>query len=111
MLGGCGVRAVMDYIDSGKRERIGMKTIVQLAGLVLLGMLPLVSGCFTLVAAGGAAYRELASARVLQGREAWAPMAFVDGLLVCRDAEEMVCLDLRVGGRATTEDTESTEGH
>ena len=40
-------------------------------------------------------YERLARARVLHGREAWAPMALVDGRLVLRDFEEMICLDVR----------------
>ena len=37
----------------------------------------------------------LARAKVLPGHEAWAPMAFADGLLLVRDSSELRCLDLR----------------
>lgn len=40
-------------------------------------------------------YEEIARARVLQGHEAWAPMAIAGGLLLARDFTRMVCLDLR----------------
>lgn len=94
--------------SSGKTTRFGLGPFMIVNDRLLVMR---DDGTLTMAAADGAAYRELASASVLHGREAWAPMAFVDGLLVCRDAEEMVCLDLRVGGRATTESTESTEGN
>jgi len=45
------------------------------------------------VGAGG--YKELARAKVLDGNQAWGPMAFADGRLIVRDLTEMVCLDLR----------------
>ena len=45
------------------------------------------------VASGG--YRELARAKVLDGNQAWGPMAFADGRLIVRDLTEMICLDLR----------------
>jgi len=39
--------------------------------------------------------RKLASRRVLDGHDAWAPMAFVNGRVLLRDATTMLCLDLR----------------
>ena len=36
----------------------------------------------------------LASAKVLAGPDAWAPLAFVDGLLLARDPAQMVCLQV-----------------
>jgi len=52
-------------------------------------------GLLTLLRTNGAAYVEEASARVLFGRDAWAPMALVEGRLLLRDAKQMICLDLR----------------
>ena len=52
------------------------------------------SGELIVADASPSGYRERARAKVLDGREAWAPMAFADGRLICRDMEEMVCLDL-----------------
>ena len=40
-------------------------------------------------------YDELASAPVLDGREAWAPIAIADGRMLVRDFGRMVCLDVR----------------
>ncbi len=55
------------------------------------------SGTLHLIGANPAAYRPLAKARVLEGPESWAPMAFADGRVLARDLHKLVCLDL--GGR------------
>jgi len=52
-------------------------------------------GLLRLVQATPAGYTELAQARVLQGPEAWAPMAMADGRLLVRDVIRIVCLDVR----------------
>lgn len=41
-------------------------------------------------------YVELDSYRVMEGVDAWAPMAVADGYLVMRDSKTMVCLDMAV---------------
>jgi outer membrane protein assembly factor BamB len=41
-------------------------------------------------------YLELDSYRVLEGHDAWGPLAIADGYLVMRDSKTMVCLDLAV---------------
>jgi outer membrane protein assembly factor BamB len=40
----------------------------------------------------GKSLKLLASAKVLPGPDAWAPLAFADGLLLARDPENLVCL-------------------
>jgi outer membrane protein assembly factor BamB len=40
------------------------------------------------------AYIELDSYRVLDGHDAWGPLAIADGYLVLRDSKTMVCLDI-----------------
>ena len=40
-------------------------------------------------------YRQLAEARVLDGHDAWGPMALAGGRLIVRDFKTMRCLDLR----------------
>lgn len=52
------------------------------------------TGVLTLAAASPDGFRPLAQARVLKGRESWAPMALVAGRLIVRDLERMVCLDV-----------------
>jgi outer membrane protein assembly factor BamB len=39
-------------------------------------------------------YIELDSYRVLEGHDAWGPLAIADGYMVMRDSKTMVCLDL-----------------
>lgn len=52
-------------------------------------------GLLSLVEASPAAYKRLAQAKVLDGHEAWAPMAIAGGRLLVRDLTRMVCLDVR----------------
>lgn len=44
------------------------------------------------------ACKPLGSARILDGVDAWAPMALVDGRLIVRDSRRRVCVDLRRKG-------------
>jgi len=55
-------------------------------------------GVLTLAEATLAGYRPLASARILDGQDSWAPMALVEGRLIARDSRRMVCVDLRGKG-------------
>jgi outer membrane protein assembly factor BamB len=41
-------------------------------------------------------YEELDSYRVIEGQDAWGPLAIADGYMVMRDSKTMVCLDLAV---------------
>jgi len=54
-------------------------------------------GRMTLVEISQDGYKELAKAQVLPGHDSWGPMAMADGLLIVRDFNHMVCLDLRAG--------------
>ncbi len=60
------------------------------------------SGTLRLLEANLSEYRELASAKLLNGPDVWAPMALSDGKLVLRDLTRMICIDL-VGPRVATE--------
>lgn len=51
-------------------------------------------GTLTLLEASPAECRQLARARVLDGQDAWGPMALADGRLLLRDLRRMVCLDV-----------------
>jgi len=53
------------------------------------------SGVLHLVEPSPDAYKELAQAGVLGGRQIWAPMALSQGKLVLRSQSEMKCLDVR----------------
>jgi hypothetical protein len=39
--------------------------------------------------------KPLASAKVLEGKQAWAPLALVDGKLLVRDQRQLKCFDVR----------------
>ena len=52
-------------------------------------------GILTLIGGSTESYQELATSKVLEGRDAWGPMAFADGRLLVRDSRSLVCLDLR----------------
>ena len=52
-------------------------------------------GVLTIAAASADTFTPLAQARVLTGKEAWAPMAMAAGRLLLRDSQRLVCLDMR----------------
>jgi len=58
------------------------------------------SGVLSLMAADRNGCRLLARADVMsgKGRDAWGPMALVDGLLLLRDSTRLYCLDVRATG-------------
>lgn len=53
------------------------------------------SGILYLVDPSPDGYKELAQAKVLVGRELWAPLALSDGKLLLRNQKELKCLDLK----------------
>ncbi|NLF38872.1 PQQ-like beta-propeller repeat protein [bacterium] len=53
------------------------------------------NGELTMARATTNAYIKLASAKIMDGKDAWGPFALVDGRLLMRDDKHMVCLDLR----------------
>ncbi|HEY3396978.1 MAG TPA: PQQ-binding-like beta-propeller repeat protein [Armatimonadota bacterium] len=77
---------------SGNTHRFGLG-----AYLIAGGRLYLVndSGTLTLAEASSSGYQQLAQAKVLNGPDAWGPMAMAGGLLLVRDLNRMVCLDVR----------------
>jgi outer membrane protein assembly factor BamB len=78
--------------ESGKTKRFGQWEAV------LLGdgkFFVLDENCrLYLVKASIEKYEELGQCKVLQGREAWAPMVLVGDRLLLRDSKMMVCLDV-----------------
>jgi outer membrane protein assembly factor BamB len=52
-------------------------------------------GVLTMIRASSKGYWELAQAKVLPGRDAWGPMALVNGRLLLRDWRRLICLDVR----------------
>ena len=54
-------------------------------------------GVLTLAQASPNGYVQLAEAKVLEGPEAWGPMALASGRLIVRDMNKMKCLDVSKG--------------
>ncbi len=51
-------------------------------------------GLLTLAEADTTGFKKLAQAKVLEGPDAWGPMALADGRLILRDMNRMICLDV-----------------
>lgn len=51
-------------------------------------------GTLTMVRASTTAYEELGRAQILDGRDAWGPLALAGRRLILRDSTRMVCLDI-----------------
>lgn len=77
---------------SGKTNRFGLGPYIVADGkfFVLSD-----DGILTIVKAGAEEYIQLGRAKVLDGVDAWAPMAIAGGRLLARDSRRMVCIDLR----------------
>ncbi len=56
-------------------------------------------GLLTMARAAPDGFVPLAQARVLQGHDAWGPMALAGGRLIVRDLTQMVCLDVKGEGQ------------
>jgi len=83
---------------SGSSNRFALGPLLAADGkLLVLSDMEGTAGTLFLIEAGTEGYRELARAKVLPGRDAWGPMALVNGKLLLRDRDRMVCL--RVGSR------------
>lgn len=52
-------------------------------------------GILTMIKADISQYTQLGQTRVLNGPDAWGPMAIVNGRLILRDLKKMICLDMR----------------
>jgi outer membrane protein assembly factor BamB len=55
-------------------------------------------GMLTIMQANTKELVQLAQAKILNGQDAWGPMALVNGRLVARDSRRMVCVDIRAAG-------------
>lgn len=82
---------------SGAQERFGLGPfLIADSKLFLLDD----DGTLTMAKATERGFERLARAKVLEGKESWAPMALADGHLLIRDYTQMVCLDLSEHGGA-----------
>jgi len=76
---------------SGATERFGLGPFMIADGKMLILE---DNGLLTMIEATAKEYVKLAQAKVLEGKEAWAPMALAGGRLLVRDYGQMKCLDL-----------------
>ena len=77
---------------SGAAKRFGLGPLLLADGLLLV--LDDQEGVLHMVEATPTGYNELAEAKLLQGHDAWGPMAMAAGRLILRDATTMVCVKL-----------------
>jgi len=79
---------------SGKTDRFGLGPY-----LVADDKLFVLSddGVLTMLRASPSGYSRLARAKVLEGVDAWGPMALVSGRLLLRDSRRLICLDVGAG--------------
>lgn len=77
---------------SGKTERYGLGPyIVADNKFYILND----DGTLAIAKAGGSKFELLDKTRVLEGQDAWGPLAIADGYLLMRDSKTMVCLDIQ----------------
>jgi outer membrane protein assembly factor BamB len=77
--------------ESGVAGKFGNGPLLMAQGMVLVMN---DNGLLTLAEASTNAFMRIAQAKVLDGPEAWGPMALADGRLILRDSKQMICLDL-----------------
>ena len=78
-------------MKSGKVNRFGLGPYMIADGkLFLLND----DGTLYILKADAKNYKEYDSFKVLDGVDAWAPLAVADGYMVLRDSKKMICIDL-----------------
>jgi len=77
---------------SGKTRRFGLGPYVVADGKFFIVD---DDGTLTIARAGKSAFQVLDQARVIEGQDAWGPIAIADGYLLMRDSKQMVCLDIK----------------
>jgi outer membrane protein assembly factor BamB len=78
---------------SGATRRFGLGPYLIADGLIFIMN---DSGVLTMVQATPTAYHEMGDIQILSGPDSWGPMAIAGGLLIARDLNRMVCLDMRL---------------
>ena len=77
--------------QSGSEHRFGLGPYLIADGLIYVMS---DNGVLTMAEAGPQGYKQLGRAQVLDGHDAWGPMALVGGRLLVRDVTRMTCLDI-----------------
>lgn len=85
-------------VDGEVKWKTGRELSLSLGSLLIADDLLFViggsSGVLHLVEASAKGFKQLAQAKLLGGREIWAPMALSDGKLIIRDQSQMKCVDV-----------------
>lgn len=81
-----------DVWSSGKEHRFGLGPYMIADGKIFLLN---DDGTLNIIKASSQSFQLLDQASIIQGHDAWAPLALANGYMVLRDAETMVCVDLR----------------
>lgn len=76
---------------SGKKDRFGLGPYILADGKFFI-----VSddGTLTIARASVSGFEVLDKKRIIEGQDAWGPIAIADGRLLMRDSKQMVCLDI-----------------
>jgi len=77
---------------SGKTQRFGLGPYIAADGKFFILS---DSGDLTIIEASTEGYIQLGQAKVLDGVDAWGPMAIAAGRLLARDSRRLVCIDVR----------------
>jgi len=77
--------------DSGPSETFGLGPLLMSGGMIFVMN---DSGKLTLIEASAARFDLLGEAQILDGREAWGPMALAGTRLIARDLTRVVCLEI-----------------
>ena len=85
-------------LDGKVKWKTGRQPHFERGNLILVDGVLLVmhgrGGTLHMVQPDPAGYKEIAQAKILSGRDIWAPMALADGKLVLRDQRQMKCLQV-----------------
>jgi len=77
---------------SGKKERFGLGPYILADGKFFIVD---DDGTLTIARASTKGFTVLDKKRIIEGQDAWGPIAIADGRLLMRDSKQMVCLDMR----------------
>jgi outer membrane protein assembly factor BamB len=89
----CDPQDCTNYLwTSGKTHRFGLGPYILADGkLFILDD----NGTLTITKITSNGLNVLDEARIIEGQDAWGPIAIADGFLLMRDSKKMVCLDMR----------------
>lgn len=78
--------------ETGAKPEFGLGSLIIVDGIIFI--INGSTGDLVMAEASPKGYKELARARVLGGRDIWAPLALSNGRLIVRDQSQMKCLNV-----------------